>query len=72
MRIHKAIIYLFNLVTDAIFLDVSQDFDDIPQEDEALLWDVERSEKLLDGEWRLLEGKGAVCGEMDLGHLSRT
>ena len=37
MRIHKAIIYLFNLVTDAIFLDVSQDFDDIPQEDEALL-----------------------------------
>ena len=37
-----------NLVTNAIFLNVSQNFNDIPQENEAVLWDVDRSEKLLE------------------------
>ena len=42
----------FNLVTNAIFLNVSQNFNDIPQENEAVLWDVNRSEKLLEDAWR--------------------
>ena len=37
-----------NLVTSAIFLNVSQNFNNIPQENEAVLWDVYRSEKLLE------------------------
>ena len=43
----------FYLVTAVIFLDVSQNFNNISQENEAVVWDVDGVEKLL----RVVSGK---------------